>query len=383
MRLYFDSVRLVVHTVIVSLTFLFFANTTIAKVQDICVLLDELRSGSWNISSPGGFRLTRCGGSAVVRAPSQDLVVTVRRGGQVRVNGKLMRHDNMTLTPQRGRLQFSGKSYDGVLQLVVREGTAYLVNVLPLEEYVSSVLRTESWPGWPLEVNKALAIASRSYALAMRRRAKKNNRPYDLKNTNKHQTYAGAHDCDLLKKAVEMTHGVYLAHEDKPIIAMFDACCGGVVPANVANFDFTRAPYLARKKACTHCKRCKIYSWQVSWPLEMFEKMFRPRVVSLGGLRDVRVAQKDSAGLSKNVMLKGRKGQLQFSGDRIYSLLKEVKSYCFDVTTKNGTVTMSGRGFGHHIGLCQWGAREMVRDGWNYKRVLQFYYPGTQLKRIA
>jgi len=317
-----------------------------------------------------------------VRVPNQELTVTIRRG-RVRVNGRIVRHDNVTLVPQRGRLEFNGKSYDGDLRVITRGDTAYLVNLLGLEEYVSSVLRSESWPGWPTEVNKVFAIASRSYALAMRQRAEKNKRPYHLKNTNKHQTYTGAHDCDVIKKAVDMTRGIYLAHDGKPIVAMFDSCCGGVIPANIADFDFKRAPYLARKKACTFCKRCKIYSWQASWPLDIFEKMFRPRVVTIGGLRDVRVAQKDDAGLIKKVMLKGRSGQIELSGDRVYSAIKEVKSFCFDMAVKSGKVTLSGRGFGHHIGLCQWGAREMVRDGWTYKRILQFYYPSTQLKRFA
>lgn len=50
---------------------------------------------------------------------------------------------------------------------------------------------------------------------------------------------------------------------------------------------------------------------------------------------------------------------------------------------KKKKIIFKGVGFGHHLGLCQWGAREMVRDGWDYKRVLQFYYPDTYLMKLC
>jgi len=383
MRLYFERYRSIIYATFF-LVFLFspFVSCARYKPCTIRVLLGELHTGVWRLSSPGGFHLMRVGSGVQLRVPEQELTITVRRG-RLRVNNRLARHDNVTFAPYGGRVTFDGASYEGSFGVVRRGDTAYLVNTLNLEKYISCVLRTESWPGWPLEVNKVFAIASRSYALAMRERAKKNKRPYDLKNTNKHQTYAGAHDCQMINKAVDMTRGMYLEHEGKPIIAMFDSCCGGVIPAKIADFDFKKAPYLARKKVCTYCKRCKIYSWQASWPLDGFERLFRPRVIGIGAVREVKVTKKDDAGLVKQVNIKGRNGIKQFSGDQLYSTLKEVKSFCFDVTVKKGAVTMSGRGYGHHIGLCQWGAREMVRDGWPYKRILQFYYPGTQLKQRA
>ena len=71
------------------------------------------------------------------------------------------------------------------------------------------------------------------------------------------------------------------------------------------------------------------------------------------------------------------------SGKRVYSLLnKKVKSFHYSVEKNGSTVTFKGRGYGHHLGLCQWGAKEMTSQGWNHKDVLIFYYPGTQLMRM-
>ena len=57
-------------------------------------------------------------------------------------------------------------------------------------------------------------------------------------------------------------------------------------------------------------------------------------------------------------------------------------STIFTIKKEKDTFTLNGRGYGHHLGLCQWGAREMVRDGWDYRRILKFYYPGITFKKI-
>jgi len=353
-----------------------------ASHHDVRVLLGKMQTGVWKLKASGGFILIPPGKSTQLEVKNDELTLTVR-DGLVSINGKRLRHDEVSIRPRQGFLSFNDKSFGGSFSIDKDGKVVLLINTIDLEEYVASVVRTESWPGWPLEVNKVFAIACRSYALAMQKRAQKNKRPYDLKNTNAHQTYAGVHSCQGVKRAVEMTRGVYLAYDGNPITAMFDSCCGGVSPAKIADFDFARAPYLARKKTCSYCKRCKIYSWQAQWPLAEFEKKLRTHLLSIGKLSDVRVSKKDKAGLVQQVTCKGRSGAKTLTGAQLYAALPAVKSFCFDVATKAGTVTLKGRGFGHHIGLCQWGAREMVRDDWAYKRILRFYYPGTQLKQLT
>ncbi len=214
-------------------------------------------------------------------------------------------------------------------------------------------------------------------------RARKNGRLYDVKNTNEHQTYNGTHTSPIIKQAVDETQGIFLGFNNEPILAMFDSCCGGIVPAGIADVDFTKAPYLARDYACTHCKDCKIYAWEASYEQENFEHLIRREMQILDRLRDIKITKKDKAGLVSEVMLKGMKKWVKLPGKKLYSLLKDVKSFCFNIRKKGNKIIVKGRGFGHHLGLCQWGAREMVRDGWDYKQILQFYYPSTRLMRLV
>jgi stage II sporulation protein D len=92
--------------------------------------------------------------------------------------------------------------------------------------------------------------------------------------------------------------------------------------------------------------------------------------------------QKDKAGLVTEVRLRGPKAQVTISGKKLYSMLKDIKSFSFDVHKKSGKIVFTGRGFGHHLGLCQWGARQMVRDEWGYKSILRYYYPGTRFMQL-
>ena len=142
------------------------------------------------------------------------------------------------ISPKQGNLTFKNHTYAGSLALIPDESGWHIVNSLDVESYVCSVLRSESWPGWPVEVNKAFAIMQRSYVLAkvLQARAKKSKGKrfiYDIKCTNYDQTYQGVHDCPTLQQAVDETRGIVLAHKKKPIMAMYDVCCGGLIPAKM------------------------------------------------------------------------------------------------------------------------------------------------------
>ncbi len=311
---------------------------------------------------------------------TRNLAVRVHEGSFF-LDKHRIKMKKVLIAPSQGHLSFQGKTYPGALLLVLQDNKQYAINVVDLEEYVYCVLKTESWPGWPLEVNKVFAIACRSYALAMMTRSAKLkvSLPYHIKNSNSHQTYTGIHINPLLRQAVDQTAGVFLAYDKQPIIAMFDCCCGGIVPARIAGFDFKKAPYLSRDYPCTFCKSCKIYSWKAEFAMQDLERFLQ----SEQRLRELRVVKNDKAGLVEEIVLRSGRKSSTISGKKLYSLLDEVKSYCFTIRRRGSKLTISGRGYGHHMGLCQWGARQMVSDGWDYQSILQFYYPGTKRMKLA
>jgi stage II sporulation protein D len=345
---------------------------------------DNSSHAQWQFSSDKGFTIQslQCSDSKskkMIKVAS--FAVTVKHGSLF-YNGKRLKHA-VRLRPIAGHGVFNGVSYDGDFCIVPYKNSFLCINNVGLEDYVAAVLRTESWPGWPLEVNKVFAIACRSYGAYKVLEAQRSKKPFHVKNSNVHQTYKGRHDMPILKAAVEQTRSVVLGFEGKPILAMFDCCCGGIIPAHIADFDFHKAPYLARTYSCTYCKESSLYSWHVAYDHAAFDALLKHYKTEIAWMKDIHIITKDKAGLVTQVRLKGPKKQVIISGKKLYSLLKEVKSFHFDVYKEAGKIVFTGRGFGHHIGLCQWGTRQMVRDGFDYRSILRFYYPGAYFMRLS
>ena len=351
------------------------------------VLLDEVKgvhNHTWHVSSSKGFKVIDARGTTQMLGRFlKDATVSTKRNGHFYVNHRRVGDQIVHLIPLSGTFSCKGKEYKGSCVFMRQKGTVYFINPIDLELYVSSVLRSESWPGWPLEYNKVQAIASRTYVIAMMLRAQELKQPYDVRPSNIHQTYNGTHDVVTIKKAVWQTRGMFLGYDGKPILAMFDSCCGGVIPAKIAEFDFSKAPYLARKKRCKYCKRCWIFNWKASFTPKELEKAFNKEFGDVRKFKKIKITQRDKAGVVQEVAVKRKRSKYNLSAHKTYSLLKGVKSFCFDIKKKKGVYHFSGVGYGHHIGLCQWGAREMVRDGWDYKKILAFYYPGTKFMKLV
>lgn len=286
------------------------------------------------------------------------------------------------IKPSEGYVQFKEREYHGSFLIDASGDTIQLINCLELEEYVYSVLNSESWPGWPLEINKTFAVASRSYVMKRIQEANTKKKLYHIKNTNIHQTYNGVHKSERLREAIEQTRGLIMAYNGKPIEAMFDSCCGGVIPAHISGIDFKSAPYLAREKKCNFCKGCKIFGWRVEYSLEHFQELLKKAGHSVRSIREIKVVKRDKAGVVQRVLIQGSNHALHLNCKQMYALCSKIKSYCFTVEKKGKAICFTGKGYGHHMGICQWGARRMLDAGHHYKSILQFYYPGATLMQM-
>ncbi len=302
--------------------------------------------------------------------------------GSICINDRSCPFDSLTCEAVGGHLHFNERSFEGIFTFVIHKNSLLFINSVALEEYVYSVLKTESWPGWPCEVNKILAVAARSYVLA--KMLEKTRTPYHVKNTNKDQTYQGIHSSHHLREAVDATKGLFLSYKKKPILAMFDSCCGGIIPAKMKGFNFHKKPYLKRTEVCNFCNSAKLFNWSVSYtPQELAELVQPSSSRKLHAIKEVTVVSKDAAGIVQEVLLRDQAGvKVRLSGKKMYSFLKHIKSFAFDIMQKDLEFIFKGRGYGHHLGMCQWGSRELVRSGWNYERILDFYYPHTTFMRI-
>lgn len=366
----------------------------------IKVLLDHKNKQeevNWKLESESGFIILdpKKNNKRVTRTNLLEIKLNKNRW---LINGHGYESENLFIYPRpnlktsskEGHIKFENFTYDGIFSLTLKEkeNIAYLVNHLDLEDYVASVIKSESWPGWPDEINKAFSICFRSYAISkvleQRQIFKKKKKayPFDIKNSNHHQVYKGCTNTEPFKKLVEQTKGIVLTYDNQPIVAMFDISCGGILPSNLSGLDFKRAPYLSRSYPCTYCKNYPYTNWTDIISLTNFQKILDQEYKKIGQIKDIKVTKKDAAGVAQEILVKCSLKDLVISAKKFKNLIKNLKSLCFNLNIKNNNLVITGKGYGHLVGLCQRGAHTMVTQGWNYKDILKFYYPGTALMQL-
>ena len=280
-------------------------------------------------------------------------------------------------------IEYGGNKYQGSFIVFYDSKYLLLINSIDIDDYLLSVVRHEGFPGWPLEMNKIVAITCRTYLIYQILQAQRLDRAYHIENKNNHQTYKGYHDCPKIRQAIEDTKNMILGYNGRPACTMYDVCCGGVTPGLIDDPDMKKIPYLARSYACNFCKNHKSYSWSLDFSSDEVVNRLKKEFSKIDKITDVQVYKKDKAGLVRKVMITAGTKKIIITEKKFKSFFSELKSYCFEIKKINRRYFIEGRGFGHHRGLCQWGAHHLVRhEHWNFAEVLQFYYPGATIMKL-
>ncbi|MBP9765370.1 SpoIID/LytB domain-containing protein [Candidatus Babeliales bacterium] len=284
-----------------------------------------------------------------------------------------------------GMFTFDSNPYLGSFIIYQEKNNICIINCLDIEDYLQSVVRYEGWPGWPVEANKVIAVACRTYLVYQVLKAQQTSKPYHIENGVKHQRYKGYHFCKVIKQALEETKDMVVAFDGKPACAMFDCCCGGIIPGHIDDPCYQSISYLARTYPCTFCKGYKkVYDWSVDFSADDMVKRLQKDFPKIDKISDVHVMKKDKAGLVKKISIMAGKRKIIITDKKMKSLFPELKSYCFNITRYHKRYMIQGIGLGHHRGLCQWGSFHLIKhEHWNFKEVLQFYYPGTTLIKLT
>lgn len=387
---------------------IFLSNKRPKKLM-VKVLLNKINSHKkslFNISSKDSFILKLKSGITskrfIIKENNLNLIVQngtitveIKQSSTNKVIIKKIKNNQLEISSKTGAIELNNTLYSGnlIFQIDLNDNNNLLVmNKLSLNKYVYSVLASEIYPSWPIEMQKVQAVISRTYAVHQidQNNKRKKKYLYHIKNTNFHQTYNGHHEHKHLEEAIKKTDSELIIHNGKPALAMFDACCGGIEPYKIDSLDFKKAPYLARKNACNFCKNYGRHSWKKAFFLNNVLKKLKsnPNLAKkftqqTDKLIDIKVINKDKAGIVKKLKLFFEKKRIVLSGNQFWDALKgNVYSLNFTLKKINNKIIIEGHGFGHQIGLCQRGANELVKRGWNYKRVIEFYYPGIKFAKL-
>ena len=314
---------------------------------------DQLPVGAW------AFRAVAGG----IEVPG-----VARYGPMVRVSAELDRPV---------RVEDKLRAYRGVVELRRGEAGLTVVNEVELEAYLYGVLKMEINPAWPAEAVKAQAVAARTLAVASLGRFAREG--YDIRDTTDFQVYGGVTFEDpRATAAVDATRGLVMTYRGQPILAVYHADSGGRTESS-ENVWGQAYPYL-RGVEDPYSAGSPYERWSYSVSANQLEESLRRGGVAVRGLRAVEVAEVSESGRALRVRLVGTEG-LEISGHRLRMLVGPdvLRSTLFWVRTEGGMVTFEGRGWGHGVGLSQWGARGMALRGFDFVRILQHYYTGVQV----
>lgn len=307
------------------------------------------------------------------------------QAGAFLVGREKLRGDVLTIRPSgAGELALDGRRYRGALELRHKGGGLTAVNIVPVDDYLRSVVPEEMPVDWPAEAIKAQSVAARSFALASRGRHASEG--YDLCTTTHCQLYTGtAAEKSASNAAIKATRGEVLTYGGKSIEALFHTDSGGMTE-NSEDVWGSHVPYLRAAKDTP----TKTMPWTKTITKADLERKLAAKGHSIGKVRSLALsplaigrAAKDrtASGRVKTMTVKGTKGTATLSGTTWRSLLG-LKSTLFDAKLTKDAVTFTGYGSGHGLGISQWGAERMAARGASYAEILHHYYTGTKLQQL-
>jgi len=391
------------------------------------------------VSGPDGLALGRLNGETVVSSPGGQVLAVAGLGaftGPIVVQAvgtDPAGPDAAADGPNApGWVTVEGHPYRGRLEVFARDGLVTVVNVLPLEDYLLGVVPREMPSTFPLEALKAQAVAARTFALYTRASGAYAALGYDLVPTVACQVYGGVEaEKPPATEAVRATAGEVLTYGGRLIGAFFHSSSGGHTESAEYVWGFPR-PYL--KGVPDYDQASPYFTWTLILPTAEAEARLRQAGYDVGRLRAVEgVPPQGPGGRYLDRLVQGSAGEVRLRSEKLRDIWG-LRSAWFDVTARGdrieestgpvnadtlsavsagpevwdltaevvavrggqglslaragglwavaavvtpATLTFAGRGWGHGVGLSQWGARGMALEGKDYRQILTYYYNGV------
>jgi len=317
------------------------------------------------------------------------------------IAGRCFAADQITILPDDPYIfKFDGAGYRGKLVLKAKAGNATFdaINVVPLEPYLAGVVGAEMPERWEIEALKAQAIAARTYCLFNKEKFS-GTRGWDVTRTAASQVYLGlkAESAKVWKAVNDTTGRILVCRQDGFIEEIFptyySSTCGGHTENSKNIFGDSYGPLCGVD--CPYCKgvaRLDIFFW----PMVKFDQntvqaaVMRkyPKLKELCDINDIAPSrQSDYNDFSRLTMIKLtdsnsksdylRAEDLRLTIDPSGNKLRS--TICKIIRMDKNWVFLNGRGFGHGVGLCQYGAQGMALQGRTAEEILAHYYPGSRM----
>lgn len=350
----------------------------------------------------GGQRLALAAGEEVVLRLAEGELVLERGGGVERLQAaREIWLEPASRPAEGGDFQLKQRGYRGRLQVLVGGSGLRAINHVGLESYLPSVVGSEMPASWPQAALRAQAVAARTYALRQLKPADL----FDLSATVSSQVYKGVDaETPSTREAVLSTRGQVLMYGSSLANAVFHSSSGGATE-NSGDLWSQQLPYLVSVPDFDQAS--PVQAWQQRLEPEQLQQAF----AEIGGAQRIDVLSTTSTGRVRQARVSGPSGTLVVSGAQLRSRLGlrstmvrfelvaselaalpplpllpeqyEVGGFQPQVQLPLPSLLAVGRGYGHGVGMSQWGALGLAQRGQSYDQILRHYYRGTELRPYA
>lgn len=335
----------------------------------------------------------------VTQAWSVDIRVRVGRGIEssllravdLKIDGRVVKSPiefrcgentkKISASSPAGMIHWNGKLYRKQLDFYPTTAGCDVVNVLDIETYLDGLVNTEFNSKWSVESVKAQVVVARTYALYQTESARKSKRHYDLDSSTDDQVYDGFIKEDFVSsRAVDQTRGQVLKFKGKLFSTYYHSTCGGLT--ELPEFVWgTKHPVYRERVRCESCVSSPKYKWNVSLSADVILGKLKLPPGECG----IRLELNSKSGRVKRVVIT-RSGNVlkSLSGVEFRNHMGPVviPSTRFDVIQNGNQFEFRGGGYGHGVGLCQWGAKVLGEQGKTHAEILKRYYPMAMLSAV-
>jgi stage II sporulation protein D len=374
---------LITRIILLAISFQLIVHSCFAQSQHFVRVLIIEKTSSMSLKALGNFEIVDARNNMVLsRGGNIKTTVMGYRNG-ILLAGKSFDTDKILIKTQgTDAIMINGRTFRGDIQLTRVSGYLSVINQIDLEDYIKGILYHEASHYWPMEALKAQAIVCRTYAVYQMQENK--SRDFDVTSDIYSQVYGGrTSERERTNGAVEATKGEILTYQNKVFPAYFHATCAGHTEDASMLWNIDLPPL--KGVVCDYCKDSPHYNWH----LVLDRGELRQRLVNagykMGMIKAIEILGKNNSGRITNLKITTTTKDVNISAKDLRSIVgpNEIRSTNFTVNLAGDDAVFEGFGWGHGVGLCQWGAYFMAKQGRNVEEILKYYYPRNDVKTIG
>lgn len=256
--------------------------------------------------------------------------------------------------------------------------------VMELETYIEGVVGGEMRNDWPVEALAAQAILARTFTMQAFERgamtSKGTNASTDIK---EFQAYNAANVNDTIREAVRLTRGEIAVWQGMPIHGWFHASAGGQTTAAKTGLDYPKdePPFIKSVRSPDELAPEDVKNWQVQYSLAEIMKILEGLGEEVQTITSVSVGNRDASGravtlvFNGNIEISGPRFRIAADSTRLKSMLLD------DIEITDNMMVFRGHGYGHGVGMSQWGAYKLALDGKSPEEIVKYYFKNIKIEK--